>query len=283
MSPIQTFKHEQMFFTATDSIWFMLSILRSSADNNTWLKIKFSFLLLHFVSLEIRSVIHSLRHHKWRSETVLCFSPHHILISCISSDGEKSMCSWFSVGFSAQALHLPQIPGTDAIRWVTLLSRSVQDAVFYVELDAFIALAVPPPVLKPVLSTGGLDESWSSISPTVWICVGLVASGSVLVLLLWFIIYRRHSRTSQSTGKVQDCITHFHYESFSECYFFPSQWTRKTLTANQNPFNFKELHIRNFLLTTSEVIIRINLSQKCLLSERIWILLPISWGNLNKA
>lgn len=61
--------------------------------------------------------------------------------------------------------------------------------------------AVPPPVLKPVLSTRGLDESWSTISPSVWICVGLVASGSVLVLLLWFIIYRRHSRTSQSTGE----------------------------------------------------------------------------------
>lgn len=51
MNPIQTFKHEQMFFTATDSIWLM-SILRSSADNNTWLKIKFSFLLFHFLSLE---------------------------------------------------------------------------------------------------------------------------------------------------------------------------------------------------------------------------------------
>ncbi|KAF4116458.1 tumor necrosis factor receptor superfamily member 13C-like isoform X2 [Onychostoma macrolepis] len=61
--------------------------------------------------------------------------------------------------------------------------------------------SVPPPVLKPVLSTRGLDDSWSSISPVVWICVGLVASGSVLVLLLWFIIYRRHSRTSQSTGE----------------------------------------------------------------------------------
>uniref|UniRef100_A0A8C1UTI3 Uncharacterized protein n=1 Tax=Cyprinus carpio TaxID=7962 RepID=A0A8C1UTI3_CYPCA len=33
--------------------------------------------------------------------------------------------------------------------------------------------------------------------PSVWICVGLVVSGSVLVLLLWFIIYRRHSGTSQ--------------------------------------------------------------------------------------
>uniref|UniRef100_A0A8C1PHU1 Uncharacterized protein n=1 Tax=Cyprinus carpio TaxID=7962 RepID=A0A8C1PHU1_CYPCA len=32
--------------------------------------------------------------------------------------------------------------------------------------------------------------------PSVWICVGLVVSGSVLVLLLWFIIYRRHSGTS---------------------------------------------------------------------------------------
>uniref|UniRef100_A0A8C2ERB7 Tumor necrosis factor receptor superfamily member 13C-like n=1 Tax=Cyprinus carpio TaxID=7962 RepID=A0A8C2ERB7_CYPCA len=57
--------------------------------------------------------------------------------------------------------------------------------------------AVPP----PVLSTRGPDESWSTISPSVWICVGLVVSGSVLVLLLWFIIYRRHSGTSQLTGQ----------------------------------------------------------------------------------
>uniref|UniRef100_A0A672KBB5 Uncharacterized protein n=1 Tax=Sinocyclocheilus grahami TaxID=75366 RepID=A0A672KBB5_SINGR len=56
------------------------------------------------------------------------------------------------------------------------LTPSAQDGVFYVELDAFV--------------------SWSTISPSVWICVGLVASGSVLVLLLWFIIYRRHSGTS---------------------------------------------------------------------------------------
>uniref|UniRef100_A0A671P5S6 Tumor necrosis factor receptor superfamily member 13C-like n=1 Tax=Sinocyclocheilus anshuiensis TaxID=1608454 RepID=A0A671P5S6_9TELE len=40
------------------------------------------------------------------------------------------------------------------------------------------------------LTPSGLDESWSSISPSVWICVGLVVSVSVLVLLLWFIIYR---------------------------------------------------------------------------------------------
>uniref|UniRef100_A0A8C1URV6 Uncharacterized protein n=1 Tax=Cyprinus carpio TaxID=7962 RepID=A0A8C1URV6_CYPCA len=80
------------------------------------------------------------------------------------------------------------------------LSRSAgsaQDGVFYAELDAFVVLAVPP----PVLSTRGPDESWSTISPSVWICVGLVVSGSVLVLLLWFIIYRRHSGTSQLTGQ----------------------------------------------------------------------------------
>ncbi|KTF82435.1 hypothetical protein cypCar_00021765 [Cyprinus carpio] len=68
--------------------------------------------------------------------------------------------------------------------------------------------AVSPPVLEPVLNTRGLDESWSSISPSVWICVGLVVSVSVLVLLLWFIIYRRHSRTSQSTAGEKDSTPH---------------------------------------------------------------------------
>uniref|UniRef100_A0A673MKU5 Uncharacterized protein n=1 Tax=Sinocyclocheilus rhinocerous TaxID=307959 RepID=A0A673MKU5_9TELE len=53
------------------------------------------------------------------------------------------------------------------------LGLTPSDGVFYVKLDAFV--------------------SWSTISPSVWICVGLVASGSVLVLLLWFIIYRQHT------------------------------------------------------------------------------------------
>lgn len=70
--------------------------------------------------------------------------------------------------------------------------------------DDFDSVADPPPMLKPVLSTRGPDpdESWSAISPSLWICVALVASGSVLVLLLWFIIYKRHGRTSQNTGKI---------------------------------------------------------------------------------
>ncbi|XP_077058633.1 uncharacterized protein LOC143711169 isoform X2 [Siphateles boraxobius] len=67
----------------------------------------------------------------------------------------------------------------------------------------------PSPVPPPVLSTRGpgpgpgpgQHQSWLAISPSVWICVGLLASGSVLVLLLWFIIYKRHTRTSQNTGE----------------------------------------------------------------------------------
>ncbi|CAM4323097.1 unnamed protein product [Leuciscus chuanchicus] len=60
--------------------------------------------------------------------------------------------------------------------------------------------AVPPPVLSTRSPGPGQHQSWLAISPGVWICVGLLAGGSVLVLLLWFIIYKRHTRTSQNTG-----------------------------------------------------------------------------------
>lgn len=79
----------------------------------------------------------------------------------------------------------------DGHRWDSLIKRCILHE----------SLRQTPSAASPsVLSTRGLDESWS-ISPSVWICVGLVVGGSVLVLLLWFIIYRRHSRTSQSTGE----------------------------------------------------------------------------------
>lgn len=97
--------------------------------------------------------------------------------------------------------------------WADLLDQC-KVMCFYVELDAFVVLVVPPPVVKSVMSTRGPDESWPTIGPSMWICVSLVMSGSVLVLLLLFIIYRRHSRTSQNTGKIQDYIMHYHKSLF---------------------------------------------------------------------
>ncbi|KAK2916981.1 hypothetical protein Q8A67_001355 [Cirrhinus molitorella] len=88
------------------------------------------------------------------------------------------------------------------MKWDSLLKRC-----FSLEYLGLISSTVPPPMLKSVLSTRGPDESWSTISPSVWICVSLVATGSVLVLLLWFIIYRRHSRTSQNTDE-KDSTAH---------------------------------------------------------------------------
>ncbi|XP_039543574.1 tumor necrosis factor receptor superfamily member 13C-like isoform X2 [Pimephales promelas] len=65
--------------------------------------------------------------------------------------------------------------------------------------------ALPPPVLST--RGPGQHQSWLAISPVVWICVGLLASGSVLLLLLWFIIYKRHLKTSQNTGE-KDATPH---------------------------------------------------------------------------
>ncbi|XP_048037534.1 tumor necrosis factor receptor superfamily member 13C-like [Megalobrama amblycephala] len=83
-------------------------------------------------------------------------------------------------------------------RWDSLLRNCIS-----LETQGLTPSADPPPMLKPALSTSGPgpDEPWSAISPSLWICVALVASGSVLVLLLWFIIYKRHGRTSQNTGE----------------------------------------------------------------------------------
>ncbi|XP_056608265.1 tumor necrosis factor receptor superfamily member 17-like isoform X2 [Triplophysa dalaica] len=59
---------------------------------------------------------------------------------------------------------------------------------------------VPVAVVKHVLSSGGPVEPRPAFSPSVWICVGLVMSASLLVLLFWFIIYKHHHRTSHNTG-----------------------------------------------------------------------------------
>ncbi|XP_051569498.1 tumor necrosis factor receptor superfamily member 17-like isoform X2 [Myxocyprinus asiaticus] len=83
--------------------------------------------------------------------------------------------------------------------WDSLLKLCISHK--FLELTPSHGTEVPPPVLKPVFSTRGLEESWSAVSPVVWICVGLVLSSSVLVLLFWHIIYRHHNRTSQNTGE----------------------------------------------------------------------------------
>ncbi|KAI7807455.1 tumor necrosis factor receptor superfamily member 17-like isoform X2 [Triplophysa rosa] len=59
---------------------------------------------------------------------------------------------------------------------------------------------VPVAIVKQVLSSGGPVEPRPAVSPSVWICVGLVMSASLLVLLFWFIIYKHHHRTSHNTG-----------------------------------------------------------------------------------
>ncbi|KAK7166979.1 hypothetical protein R3I94_001394 [Phoxinus phoxinus] len=86
-------------------------------------------------------------------------------------------------------------------RWDSLIRRC-----FPLESLGLTPSAVPP----PVLSTRGpaQHQSWLSISPGVWICVGLLAAGSVLLLLLWFIIYKRHARTSQNTAGEKDTTPH---------------------------------------------------------------------------
>lgn len=66
---------------------------------------------------------------------------------------------------------------------------------------------VPVAVVKPVLSSGGPVESWPAVGLGVWICVGLVMSGSLLVLLFWFIIYKHHNRTSRNTAGKEDAHT----------------------------------------------------------------------------
>ncbi|KAL7826720.1 hypothetical protein AOLI_G00319290 [Acnodon oligacanthus] len=49
-----------------------------------------------------------------------------------------------------------------------------------------------------VLRTKAPATSWTALSPSLWICGGGILSISVLALLLWFIIYRRHTH---KTGK----------------------------------------------------------------------------------
>ncbi|KAL6460904.1 hypothetical protein MHYP_G00308700 [Metynnis hypsauchen] len=49
-----------------------------------------------------------------------------------------------------------------------------------------------------VLRTKAPASSWTAFSPSLWICVGVILSISVLALLLLFIIYRRHTH---NTGK----------------------------------------------------------------------------------
>ncbi|XP_055051083.1 tumor necrosis factor receptor superfamily member 17-like isoform X1 [Misgurnus anguillicaudatus] len=66
---------------------------------------------------------------------------------------------------------------------------------------------VPTAVVKSVLSGRDAGESWSAVGLSVWICVGLVVTGSLLVLIFWFIIYKHHSRTSQNTAGQKDDYT----------------------------------------------------------------------------
>ncbi|XP_036420937.1 tumor necrosis factor receptor superfamily member 13C-like isoform X2 [Colossoma macropomum] len=49
-----------------------------------------------------------------------------------------------------------------------------------------------------VMRTNAPTSSWTAFAPSVWICVGVILSSLVLALLLWFIIYRRHTH---NTGK----------------------------------------------------------------------------------
>ncbi|KAL7883332.1 hypothetical protein SRHO_G00009900 [Serrasalmus rhombeus] len=49
-----------------------------------------------------------------------------------------------------------------------------------------------------VLKTKAPALPWTAFSPSLWICVGVILSISVLALLLWFIIYRRYTH---DTGK----------------------------------------------------------------------------------
>ncbi|XP_022524133.1 tumor necrosis factor receptor superfamily member 13C-like isoform X1 [Astyanax mexicanus] len=47
-----------------------------------------------------------------------------------------------------------------------------------------------------VRNTRAPAQSWVEVAPSVWICVGVVLSSSILALLLWFIIYRRHKHNA---------------------------------------------------------------------------------------
>lgn len=60
------------------------------------------------------------------------------------------------------------------------------------------------PVLRQ--TTTAPPEYFPVISVSVWICVVVVVSGSILVMLLFVIIYRWHVRHSLSTGKSKDII-----------------------------------------------------------------------------
>ncbi|XP_056309029.1 tumor necrosis factor receptor superfamily member 13C-like [Danio aesculapii] len=115
------------------------------------------------------------------------------------TDGEvKPLCflSAFCSVFSA----MEKKPCPAGSSWDPLLRRCFSQ-------NALGPTVAPPPLPKPVLSSRAPGISWLVFSPSVWICVGLLLSGSVLVLLLWFIIYRRHHRTSQNTGE-KDATPH---------------------------------------------------------------------------
>ncbi|KAG1966955.1 hypothetical protein F2P79_002594 [Pimephales promelas] len=107
---------------------------------------------------------------------MLSFTSHDlsVLLSFISAVMEKRLCA-------------------SGLGWDSLLRQCISH-----ESLGLTPSALPPPVLST--RGPGQHQSWLAISPVVWICVGLLASGSVLLLLLWFIIYKRHLKTSQNTG-----------------------------------------------------------------------------------
>lgn len=40
------------------------------------------------------------------------------------------------------------------------------------------------------------------LSPALWIFVGLATVGSIVALVLWFVIYRQQTRNSSTSGNV---------------------------------------------------------------------------------
>uniref|UniRef100_A0A3B4HCU1 Uncharacterized LOC102200102 n=1 Tax=Pundamilia nyererei TaxID=303518 RepID=A0A3B4HCU1_9CICH len=74
------------------------------------------------------------------------------------------------------------------------------------KFDNLVHTCVPKPPLTVVnqlkaINTTVKPTSMVVLSPTLWISVVVVVVGSILALTLWFIIYKRQTRRSSTSGK----------------------------------------------------------------------------------
>lgn len=60
-----------------------------------------------------------------------------------------------------------------------------------------------PAIVDQVRNTAPATQvdAVTALSPALWIFVVLATVGSILVLALWFVIYRRQTRPSSTPGK----------------------------------------------------------------------------------